>query len=523
VFGTLLALAVAVVIGVFAPPSVAAPPDRPFPIDLQRTGISALQQALTSRRITAEQLVSAYLRRIEQLNTHGPGLNAVRALNRHALDDARLSDRERRERRVRGPLHGIPVLIKDNIDLAGMPTTAGAMALARSFPRTDAFLVQRLRSAGAIVLGKTNLTEFANFTTAGMPAGYSGLGGQVLNPYDASQTPSGSSSGSAAAAATALAAATIGTETSGSILSPSVANSLVGVKTTVGLVSRTGVVPISATQDTPGPIARSVFDAAVLLTALTGIDPQDPATEASAGVAGTDYTRALSPTALAGSRIGVASAPTGTPGDVFNRAVDVLRAQGATVVPVTVDTGNLPPSILTFEFKRDLNAYLARLPASAPMKTLDDIIRFNITGAATGTIKFGQTLLVESNNIDLTDPVVRATYEANRDTGIATARQRIDSVLQAQSLDAILFFANGSAGIGARALYPSVAVPIGYDPAHGRPVGMTFLGTAFTEARLLALAYAYEQAARAWRPPSEVNPALFRCATTHRADLSCAP
>src|SRR6266508_1294726 len=176
VFGTLLALAVAVVIGVFAPPSVAAPPDRPFPIDLQRTGISALQQALTSRRITAEQLVSAYLRRIEQLNTHGPGLNAVRALNRHALDDARLSDRERRERRVRGPLHGIPVLIKDNIDLAGMPTTAGAMALARSFPRTDAFLVQRLRSAGAIVLGKTNLTEFANFTTAGMPAGYSGLG-----------------------------------------------------------------------------------------------------------------------------------------------------------------------------------------------------------------------------------------------------------------------------------------------------------------------------------------------------------
>ena len=522
-FGTLLALAMAALIGAVAPPSAAVPPDRPFPIDLDRTSIPALQQALTSRQITSQQLVSAYLRRIEQLNTRGPGLNAVRALNRHALDDARRSDRERREHRIRGPLHGIPVLIKDNIDLTGMPTTAGAMALARSIPRADAFLVQRLRSAGAIILGKANLTEFANFTTAGMPSGYSGLGGQVLNPYDASQTPSGSSSGSATAAAAALAAATIGTETSGSILSPAVANSVVGVKTTVGLVSRTGVIPISATQDTPGPMARSVFDAAVLLTALTGIDREDPATEASAGVVGTDYTRALSRTALAGSRIGVASAPTGNPGDIFNRAVEVLRAQGATVVPVTVDTAGLPPSILTFEFKRDLNAYLARLPASAPMKTLDDVIRFNIAGAATGTIKFGQTLLVESNNIDLNDPAVRATYEANRDAGIATARQRIDSVLQTQSLDAILFFGNGSAGIGARALYPSVAVPIGYDPANGRPVGMTFLGTAFTEARLLALTYAYEQAALAWRPPSEVNPSLFRCAAADRGHPNCAP
>jgi amidase len=356
-----------------------------------------------------------------------------------------------------------------------------------------------------------------------MPSGYSGLGGQVLNPYDASQSPSGSSSGPAAAAAAALATITVGTETSGSILSPSVANSVVGVKPTVGLVSRSGVLPISSTQDTAGPVATSVADAAALLTVVAGIDPADPATAASRGVVGIDYTKALSTTALAGARIGVASAPTGTAGGVFNAAMDVLRAQGATLVPVTVDTGGLPPSILPYEFKRDLNAYLATLPADAPMKTLDDIVNFNLANADAGAIKFGQTQLVESNNIDLTDPVLRATYESNRDTGIATARQHIDSVLQANSLDAIVFFANGSAGIGARAQYPSVAVPLGYEPANGRPVGMTLLGTAFTESRLLALAFAYEHASPQRRPASQVNPSLFRCALPDGARRSCAP
>jgi amidase len=240
-------------------------------------------------------------------------------------------------------------------------------------------------------------------------------------------------------------------------------------------------------------------------------------------VAGTDYTAALSTTALQGARIGVASTPTGSSAAVFNAAVDVLRAQGVTVVSVSVDVGGLPPSILTYEFKRDLNAYLARLPATAPMKTLDDIVAFNLAHAAEGAIKFGQTQLIDSNKIDLTDPLARAAYETNRDTGIATARRNIDSVLQAQSLDAILFFGNGSAGIGARALYPSVALPIGYDPANGRPVGMTLLGTAFTEARLLALAYAYEQASLRWRPPTEVNPSLFRCALPDQPKHSCAP
>jgi amidase len=521
--GALIAAVTAALTGLVSLPTQAAPAAQPFPVDLERATIPVLQQALASRRVSSVQLVGAYVARIHTLNTSGPGLNAVRVLNPEAVEQARRLDDERRHNRVRGPLHGIPVLVKDNIDVRGLPTTAGALALQNSYPAGDSFLVGRLRAAGAIVLGKTNLTEFANFTTAGMPSGYSSLGGQVLNPYDVSQTPSGSSSGSAVAAVTALAAVTVGTETSGSILSPSVANSLVGVKPTVGLVSRTGIVPISATQDTAGPIARSVYDAAAVLTAIAGIDPEDPATAGSAPVAGTDYTRLLSTTALQGARIGVASTPTGNLGTAFNQALDVLRAQGATLVPVTVDGAGLPPSILTYEFKRDLNAYLARLPANAPMKTLDDIVRYNTANADRGTIKFGQTQLVDSNGVDLTDPVARATYEANRDNGIATARARIDSVLQAGQLDAIVFAANGSAGIGARAQYPSVALPIGYDPANGRPLGMTVLGTAYTEARLLALAYAYEQASTLWRPPSELNPSLFRCVTAGQPHLSCAP
>ncbi|MEE6257335.1 amidase family protein [Plantactinospora sonchi] len=520
---TVLASVAAVVTASLGTPTEATGRHRPFPLDLERAGIPQLQTALATRRITSEELVEAYLARIRTLNSNGPGLNAVRVVARDAVAQARQADQERRKGRVRGPMHGIPVLVKDNIDVKGLPTTAGALALENSRPAGDAFLVTRLRAAGAVIIGKTNLTEFANFTTNGMPSGYSGLGGQVLNPYDVSQAPSGSSSGSGAAAAAALATVTIGTETSGSILSPSAANSLVGVKPTVGLVSRTGVVPIAASQDTAGPMTRTVYDAAALLTALTGVDPADPVTGTSAGVVGTDYTSALSTTALAGKRIGVASSPTGNQGVLFTEALDVLRAQGATVVPVTVNTGGMPPSILTYEFKRDLNAYLARLPRDAPMRTLDDVVRWNLAHADEGSVKFGQTQLVASNEVDLTDPAARAEYETNRNTGISTARERIDSVLTAENLDAIVFVGSGSAGIGARAQYPSVAVPIGYDPSNGRPVGMSFLGTAWTEADLLALAYDYEQASLRWRPPSQVNPSLFRCADFADRTTSCAP
>jgi amidase len=515
-----MATAVAVTVG-FVPSTQAVPGHRPLPVELETATIAGLGQALAGRRVTSAQLVDAYIERIRELNTDGPGLNAIRLLNPRAKAEAIQADGERRRGQVRGPMHGIPVIVKDNIDVVGLPTTAGAQALENSFPSGDAFLVGRLRAAGAIILGKANLTEFANFTTGGMPSGYSGLGGQVLNPYDASQIPSGSSSGSAVAAAAALAPVTVGTETSGSILSPSVANSLVGVKPTVGLVSRTGIVPIAASQDTAGPMTRSVADAAALLTALTGIDPEDPATATSRDVAGTDYTAELKADALRGMKIGVASAPTGNQGEAFDRALDVLRAQGATTVDVTVQTGGLPPSILTYEFKRDLNAYLARLPATAPMKTLDDVVRFNTARAGQGAIKFGQTQLIASNEVDL--EADKAEYEANRDDGIAMARQRIDSVLEAENLDAILFSGNGSAGIGARAQYPSVAVPIGYDPANGRPFGMTFLGTRYTEADLLSFAYSYERASRLWRPPATVNPSLFRCTEASEVNTSCAP
>jgi amidase len=482
-----------------------------FPVDLERATVAGLQAAMAAGSLTSEQLVGGYLARIRAISAGGPAINAVRELNPTALEEAHALDRERAAGSLRGPLHGIPVLIKDNIDLAGLPTTAGSLALEQSRPATDAFLTTRLKAAGAVILGKANLTEFANFMTNGMPSGYSSLGGQVLNPYDASVTPSGSSSGSAVAVAAGLAAVTVGTETSGSILSPAVANSVVGVKPTVGLVSRTGIVPISGTQDTAGPMARSVADAALLLTAIAGVDPADPVTAESAPVAGTDYAALLSDTALQGARIGlVGNAPQGGAGSVYQTALQVLRDQGAELAPATVDQGNLPPPILVQEFKRDLNAYLARLPAAAPTPSLEAIIAFNQAHRPAGSMKFGQTLLVDSQAVDLTDPATAADYEQARAEGLAVSRERIDGALAAGNLDALLFTGSASAGIGARATYPSVAVPIGYNPDNGRPVGITLLGTAYSEARLLALAYDYEQAAAVWQPPSIMNPSLFR-------------
>jgi amidase len=487
-------------------------PDKAFRTDLARTSLTTLRRALTQRRTTSVALTRAYLGRIASIDSAGAHLNAVRATNPRALAEARRADAERRSGRVRGPLHGIPVLVKDNIDVAGLPTTAGALALKDSVPASDAFVVSRLRAGGAVVLGKTNLTEFANFTTWGMPAGYSALGGQVVNPYDPGYTPSGSSSGSAVAAAAGLAPVTVGTETFGSILSPAVANSVVGVKPTVGLVSRRGILPIASSQDTAGPMARSVSDAATLLTALAGVDQQDRATTARGRVAGTDYTRALSRDALRGARIGLASAGAGT--DVERRALDAavetLRAQGAQVVETTVARDDLPAEVLTYEFKRDLNAYLDELPAKAPMHSLDDIVRFNSAHADEGAIDYGQDRLLAANDIDLSDTAVRMDYEADRERGTMLAGNRIDAALERDKLDAMLFLNSGSAHIGARAQYPSVAVPIGYEPDTHRPIGMTLLGTAYSEARLLALAYAYEQAARVWRPPSSFNRALNR-------------
>ena len=402
--------------------------DRPatgLSVDLETATTKTLQDALTAGTFSSKELVAAYLERIADLNSDGPGLNAVRAINPKVYAEAVRADVERKQGRLRGPLHGIPVLVKDNIDVAGMPTTAGVLALRDSVPAGDAPVVTELRAAGAIVLGKTNLSEFANFLTGGMPSGYSSLGGQVLNPYDTSVTPSGSSSGSGAAMAAALAAATVGTETSGSILSPSAANSLVGVKPTVGLISRTGIIPISATQDTAGPMVRSVYDAAVMLSAMDGDDPEDTATAGGPSTS-VDYTAGLSETALVGKKLGVL--PVNNDPN-YTAALAVLQAQGAELVPVTTAPSASGGSILTYEFKRDLNAYLDRLPDRAPMDSLADVIAFNTADPAR-TTKFGMTQLLASQAVDLSPTSAdTASYTANRATGLATSRGSIDALL----------------------------------------------------------------------------------------------
>ncbi len=502
-------------------------------LDLGSASLLEVSAAMDSGRVTSARLVRAYLARIGALNSRGPSLNAVRGLNPDAAAQARALDRERRVSGPRGPLHGVPVLLKDNVDVAGLPTTAGSVALAGSVPDRDAFVTAQLEAAGAVVLGKTNLTEFANFTTAGMPSGYSSLGGQVLNPYDLADTPSGSSSGSGSATAAGLAAAAVGTETSGSILSPARATSLVGVKPTVGLVSRSGIVPISASQDTAGPMTRTVGDAAALLTAMAGVDPEDPATAAAAPVAGTDYLAALDPGALDGARLGyVAPADPAAPSAadlVYLRALDVLRAEGAELVPVTVG-GTSAPSILVDEFERDLDAYLDRLPESAPVRSLEDVVAYNAAHPQEA-LKFGQTLLEQSLAVDLSDPAQRARYEEARDRGLAETRAAVDTALgrltddPADDLDAVVSNSR-TTGTGARAGYPSIGVPAGYTDLGRDPVSLVFLGSAWEEEQLLSLAAGYEAAADAWLPPAEVNPSAFRCssvATTNAYRGSCPP
>jgi len=484
-------------------------------LDLETATVADLTRLLDARQITSERLTQAYIDRIHAISARAPSLNAVRAIDPRALAQARAADATRRRGQTHGPLLGIPVLLKDNIDVAGMPTPAGSVALATSRPSADAPLVAQLRRAGAVILGKANLTEFANFLTAGMPSGYSSLGGQVVNPYDASQTPSGSSSGPAVGAAAGLAPLTVGTETSGSILSPSFANSAVGVKPTLGLISRTGIVPIAASQDTAGPITKTVADAAVELTVLTGMDPLDPATAANPLV-GHDFTADLRADALQGARIGVVAnqvPPAGTDNRaLWDAANAVLAAQGATLVPVTLDTTSSIPggsSVLTYEFKRDLNAYLSRLPSGAPMRTLADVIAFNAAHAPVA-LKFGQTQALASQAKDLSPGSAdTAKYLADRAQDLADSRDRIDALMAANGLTALLFANSGSAAIGARAGYPSVTVPAGYQASNRRPFNVTFLGRAWNEPTLIGYAFAYEQATHLRQPPSAINPTLF--------------
>jgi amidase len=494
------------------------PAEGPFPADLETATVGELTRLLEFGRITSAALTQAYLDRIEAVDVHGPSLNSVRALNPGALKEAKAAD-ERRKSGGRGsPLLGIPVLVKDNIDVAGMPTTAGSLALEHSRPGEDAPLAELLREAGAVVLGKLNLTEFANYLTTGMPSGYSSLGGQVVNPYDASQTPSGSSAGSGVAAAAGLATVTVGTETAGSILSPAAANSAVGIKPTVGLISRTGIVPIATSQDTAGPLTRTVADAAALLTVLTGADPEDPAT-AENPLVGHDFTEDLSDTALSGARVGVVTSQVPDEGTdnraLWDAALAALEERGAVLVDVVLDAPTHyldDSSVLRYEFKRDLNAYLSRLPDDAPVKTLADVVAYN-EEHADAALKFGQVLAAASQAVDLgPDSADTVKYKADRAQDLADSKDRIDALMREHDVTALLFPNSGSAVIGAKAGYPSVSVPAGYQAANRRPFNIAFLGQAWSEPTLIGYAYDFEQATELRRPPSAVNPSLFRSA-----------
>jgi amidase len=479
------------------------------------------QAALTDGRVTSEQLVRAYLERIERIDRSGPKLNAVLALNPHALADARRLDAERKAGRVRGPLHGVPVLLKDNIESGdGMATTAGSLALAANVTGHVAPIVKRLTDAGAIILGKTNLSEWANFRSTRSISGWSAVGGLVRNPYALDRTACGSSAGSGAAMAAGLAALAIGTETDGSITCPAAMNGVVGLKPTVGLVPRTYIVPISPEQDTAGPMTRTVADAAAMLNVIAGGDPADPATR-DADAKKTNYLAGLNRDALKGARIGVWYSWKGrSPGTdaVFEAALQALREQGAVLVDIkgpddaaNGKIGELEGDTLRTEFKAALNDYLAATPAAVKSRTLDDLIAFDKAEPRELAL-FGQEIFEAAA---AKPPVTDPAYKEKRALARKLARESLDKMLADNRLDAVVspsggppsrvdpvnggpFFGSPSR-LPAVSGYPHLTVPAGY--ATGLPVGISFLGPEWSEARLLALGYAFEQATHARREP----------------------
>ncbi|HXA98802.1 MAG TPA: amidase, partial [Candidatus Dormibacteraeota bacterium] len=466
-----------------------------------------------------------YLARIQALDRTGPTLRAVQEINPDALAIAAALDRERKAGRVRGPLHGIPVLIKDNIATADrMETTAGALALVGAKPRQDSTIARRLRDAGAVILGKASMSEWAYFKSAPGSSGWSARNGQSRNPYALDRSPCGSSSGSAIAVAASLVTVAIGTETDGSIVCPSGVNGVVGIKPTVGLTSRAGVIPISATQDTVGPFGRTVADAATVLGALVGVDPRDPATSASADRSQADYTRFLDPDGLRGARIGV-------PRDgyfgyspkadaVANQAIAAMQERGAVIVDQVkipnFDRAALTASEITvflYEFKAGVNAYLADLAPGGRVRTLEDIVEFNRQNAAENLPYFGQEWLERAQAKGaLTEPeYLEALEKCRRLAGpegldAAMAQNQLDALVAPTTTPAwTIDLVNGDAIRGASsksaalAGYPLISVPAG--SAMGLPVGITFMGRAWSEPTLLKLAYAFEQATKARRPP----------------------
>jgi len=477
---------------------------------------------MKSGKLTARSITEKYQARIDAVDKHGPAVNSVIELNPDALAMADALDRERQARGPRGPLHGIPVLIKDNIATHDkMQTTAGSLALVGSVPPKDAFVARKLRDAGAVILGKTNLSEWANIRSSHSTSGWSGRGGQTHNPYALDRNPSGSSSGSGAAVAANLCAAAIGTETDGSIVSPANVNGIVGIKPTLGLVSRAGIIPIAHSQDTAGPMARTVTDAAILLGALAGIDGDDAATSASRGKALADYTTFLDAKGLAGARLGIVRKVFGFHEGVdklMNEAIDELKRQGATLV----DPADLPnrgqlagaeDMVLMYELKADLNSYLAQLGDAAPVHSLKQIIEFNEQHHEQEMPFFGQDLFLKAQEKGSLDG--KEYLDALEKSKKLMRAQGIDAVMDQFKLDALIaptggpacltdhidgdHHLGGSSTPAAVAGYPHITVPMGF--IFGLPVGISFFGRAWSEPTLFKLAYAFEQATLHRRPP----------------------
>lgn len=547
---SILAAAVAMIGSTTTVCSAAEPAPNEF--KLIEATVPQIQQAFKTRLMSSEELVQMYLARIAAYDDAGPKLNSFIFLNPNAAAQAKSIDSNRflPGHKVR-PLEGIPVALKDIVDTGDMPTTGGAIALKNTYPSDDAFITRKLREAGAIILGKLTLTEFANFIGTGVPSGYSGLGGYGFNPYDTRLelnadgtvrdgrpllSPSGSSSGSGIAAAANLVALTIGTETSGSILSPANANGIVGIKPTVGLVSRDGIIPITADQDTAGPMTRSVTDAAIMLGVIAGYDPTDPATAACLDTSKclSDYTPFLKKDALKGARLAVPPFPNNR-AELMEAAIVKLEAAGATVVriPAVAFPGGFGPGVLNYGQKRDVNAYFDTRPESQPIQSLANLIAFNANPppplTIADTIKYTQSAFIASEALDITPGSADTlAYIMNRDTGYERSRGVINAALNgpdglqgtADDFDAVVYSGSGSAGTWARAGYPSIVVPLGFVPSNGVqiPSGISFAGRAFGEPKLISLGYAFEQFNKGRIPPAS-TPAL-KTDTVLRGDVN---
>lgn len=489
------------------------------PDNFEETTIAELHDRMHRGELTSEALVRWYLNRIEAVDRNGPALQSIIELNPDAQITSRALDEEWQRSGPRGPLHGIPVVLKANINTADrMRTTAGSLALQHHTPGEDAFLVSRLRDAGAVILGKTNLSEWANFRSARSSSGWSSIGGQTRNPYDTARNPCGSSSGSAVAVAANLTVVAVGTETDGSVVCPSGINGIVGIKPTLGLISRSGIIPIAHSQDTAGPMARSVRDAAILLGAMAGRDPADAASKA-AGLAAADFTANLTADGLTGKRIGVIRSFYGAgsnPGveALFETSIQALKDQGAELIDdIEIDTTGMNDAeyeVLLYEFKTDLNAYLEE--SQAPLESLQEIIEFNDANSATVMPIFGQDILLLSQE---KGALTESGYETALADSKRIATEGIDAAMREHKLDALIAPTNGpawltdhingdsfhvgSSSYAAVSGYPSVTVPAGF--VSGLPIGLSFIGAPNSDKTLIEIAYAFEQHTAARHPP----------------------